>query len=122
MDPTIETAFRRLMDASDKLASVRIRSEHERVGDWDTRRVVDDALMQRLAESNDASPELARYGRLVAAGHREWRDVDRLAVPIPPEVAQLKESSLFRWFPDRPNKRIDEFDPEYTTPYRIPWE
>lgn len=122
LDPDVEAAYRRLMDASDKLASIRIQSAHEREGDWDTRRDVDDAMMQRLAGSHDASPELVRYSKRVAAGLCEWRDADQLAIPVPPEIVLIKRSPLFRWYPARDNADGAGSEPEHVGPYRIPWE
>lgn len=121
LDPNIERAYRRLMDASDKLAGVRIRSERERNGDWDTRRDVDDAMMNQLAEAPDASPELKSYARRVAAGICEWRDIDELANPVPVEVWKIKHSPLFRWYPAR-TVPVQEAVRDEDEPYRIPWE
>lgn len=122
LDPNIERAFRKLMDASDKLAGVRIKSERERSGDWDMRRDVDDAMMNDLAGSPDASSDLIRYAKRVAAGICEWRDIEQLANPLPPEICSIKDSPLFRWYPARPTRADPADDPEDDRPYRIPWE
>ena len=50
---------------------------------------VDDAVMEQLAASSDASPALRQYASRVAAGQCRWSEIEAVAHPVPPEVAEL---------------------------------
>ncbi|MBB5917434.1 hypothetical protein BJY24_006346 [Nocardia transvalensis] len=98
LDPTVEALVREVMGAVDDLRTARIRLENLDVSEiLHEPTVVDDEFMSNLAAADAASPELRAYAERVRAGDCEWRDIERLARPVPPEVAGLKGSPHFVW-------------------------
>ncbi|QRE83103.1 hypothetical protein F1734_24595 [Rhodococcus ruber] len=81
---------------------------------------VDDAVMEQLAASGEASPALRQYASRVAAGQCRWSEIEAVAHPVPPEVAELKANPRFRWFPASP--RTTPAAGQDQEPYRIPWQ
>ncbi|MFI6432211.1 hypothetical protein [Rhodococcus oryzae] len=116
----LRAAYDRVMDAVADAATARIRSEKQRSGDWDTHTEVTDDLMEEIAALPTSSPELRIYASRVASGECRWCEIEYRARPIPAEVAEIKNSGHFRWFPHMtPPLATEDEDPG---PYEIEWE
>ncbi|RDI18497.1 hypothetical protein DEU38_12065 [Rhodococcus sp. AG1013] len=118
--PHLRSAYDRLMNSADSLATERIRAERQRHGDWDTRTEIDDAFMDRLAAMPDVSDELRAYAARVAAGECRWEEIEWRAAAVPPEIAELRQSRHFVWFRN-PTPRPTPVE-EDEAPYRFQWE
>ncbi|MEV0945340.1 hypothetical protein [Rhodococcus sp. NPDC049939] len=98
LDPSVETAFRKLSDAADRLETVRIRTERTVIADLVNEPTpVTEGLMFELASMPNSSPELRAYAARVDSGECTWREIEQRARPVPPEVAELKDSPYFTW-------------------------
>ncbi|NLE80728.1 MAG: hypothetical protein GX610_14325 [Rhodococcus sp.] len=98
LDASVDAAFQKLSNAADRLATARIRTSRIDVNELINEPIeVDDGLMYNLASLPTASPELRAYCIRVYAGECQWCDVERLSVPVPSEVAELKASPHFMW-------------------------
>lgn len=76
--------------------------------------------LARLARSSAASHDLVENAGRVALGEYVWERIEVDAVPIPPEVAELKADSTVEWPAQWPLPRRRAEAPE--EPYRIPWQ
>lgn len=106
-----------MTDAFDRMAQSRAEAERAPVPSVDLRRVVDDSLMYGIASLPGASPELRAFAVRVSAGECSWHDVETLARPVPPEIAELQRDPTLVWFPPRP-----ALPPDDDEPYSIPWQ
>ncbi|MGY1896624.1 hypothetical protein ACW9HR_05505 [Nocardia gipuzkoensis] len=98
LDPEIEAAARRVMDGVDDLRTAHLRVERMNVAEILRRPTpVTEELMFDLAALPHASPELRAYAELVHNGECQWAEIEVLARPLPPEVADLKASPNFIW-------------------------
>lgn len=98
LDPDVEGAARRVLDSVDELRTVRLRVERMDVSAiLREPTVVTEELMAEFATLPHASPGLREYAERVRAGECAWADIERLAWPLPPEVADLKSSPRFVW-------------------------
>ncbi|NLU82615.1 hypothetical protein [Rhodococcus sp. HNM0569] len=120
--PFLQSSFDRIMGAADDLATARIQAAKQRSGDWDMRTVIDDAFMDRLAESPVASDQLKAYAARVAAGECTWPQIDTKVTTLPPEIPELRDSPQFRWFPYFSPKAPEPTEDQWDEPYRIKWE
>jgi len=105
LDPAVEALVREVMDAVDDLRTARIRLENLDVSELlHEQTVVDEEFMSNLAAADIASPELRAYAERVRNGECQWRDIELLARPVPPEIVELKNSPNFvwRWDPEPP--------------------
>ncbi|MFD1815784.1 hypothetical protein [Rhodococcus gannanensis] len=120
--PFLRSAYGRLRDAIDDAESARIRAAKFRQGDWDKRIDVTDAIMERTAGLDDASPAIRAYAARVAAGECRWYEIESRSNPVPPEVDFFKNSPIYRWYPNATPPPALEPDFDEPEPYRIPWE
>lgn len=97
LDPAVEHAYRRLMDATDRLSTARLRSQQYRHGDWDKRTDVDEQLMWRLADDANASNELREYADRVRSGECAWSEIESKLPVLPREIQEMKASPNFWW-------------------------
>lgn len=118
--PFLRSAYNRLMDAIDDSATARIRAAKVREGDWDDLIDITDAIMERTAQLEDASPAIRAYAARVAADECRWHEIESRCHPIPPEVDHIKSSGIYRWYPNATPPPAPE--PDEPEPYRIPWE
>lgn len=118
--PFLRSAYGRLRDAIDDAETARIRAAKFREGEWDAQIDVTDAIMERTAQLDDASPSIRAYAARVAAGECHWHEIESRCHPIPPEVGFFKNSGIYRWYPNATPAPAPE--PEEPEPYRIPWE
>lgn len=98
IDPAVEAIARKVMAAVDNLrtATIRLASvDVEQLFDGPTE--VTEEFMAVVAGMDTASAALRTYAARVAAGECRWRDIEALANPVPPEVAEMKNSSQFIW-------------------------
>lgn len=103
LDASVDAAFQKLSNAADRLATARIRTDRIDVHELVNEPIeVDDGLMFNLAALPTASAELRAYCIRVYAGECQWCDIERLSVPVPPEVAELKASPNYAWRWDSP--------------------
>ncbi|MGV9675353.1 hypothetical protein ACWDSJ_08740 [Nocardia sp. NPDC003482] len=116
LDPTVESLMREVMSAVDDLRTARIRLDDLDV-DALLREptIVTEDFMAALADAEAASPALRAYAERVRAGECGWADIESLARPVPPEVAELKGSPRFVWVwevkaapPEPPRGRLGE--------------
>lgn len=116
-DPLLRLALQKMTDAFDRMAHTRAEIERTPVPSFGEPRTIDSALMFDIALLPGASPELRAYALRVAAGECTWDEIETLARPVPPEVAELKRDPMLIWFPPKrtPTSNDDE-------PYRIPWQ
>ncbi|WP_024803406.1 hypothetical protein [Nocardia sp. BMG51109] len=96
VDVHYHSAFQRLMGALDSLATKRIHSQNTTVDELCVVPVTDE-LMTQLAASPTASMALRLYAQRVASGEARWNDIELWAVPVPPEVGELKASQRYEW-------------------------
>ena len=118
--PHLDSPLRRIHQAVTDLEAAVIRARRFAGADRDRRIEVDDALMEQLAATADASPELRLYASRVAAGQCRWSEIEVTARPVPPEVAELKTNPRIRWFPEPP--RTSPAAGQEWESYRIPWQ
>ncbi|MFD4181121.1 hypothetical protein [Rhodococcus sp. NPDC058514] len=118
--PHLRPSYDRAIEAIADAATARIRSEKSRNGDWDTRIEVTDELWDKIAALPTSSAELRVYAERVAAGECRWDEVEYQARPVPQEVAEIKNSGLYRWF-SHPTP-LREPEDEEAGPYEIKWE
>ncbi|WP_233434303.1 hypothetical protein [Nocardia yamanashiensis] len=101
LDPGVERAARQVMDAAYELETIGMRVERTEPAELVNERTpVTDGLMCQLAAAEFASAGLRQYAARVERGECEWCDIERLARPVPPEVAYLKSAPSFRWIWD----------------------
>lgn len=118
--PHLRSAYDRVMGAVADAATVRIRSEKQRSGDWDMRLEVTEAMMDRIAALPASSPAIRAYATRVAAGECGWHEIEYRARPIPPEVDEIKDCGQYIWFPHATQSPEPEED--RAGPYEIKWE
>ena len=114
----LDGPLRRIHRAVTDLDSAVIRAQRFAGAGRDRRIEVDETLLEQLAAGEDASPELRRYAARVAAGQCHWFEIEMVARPVPPEVAELRADPRLRWFPQSP-RSVPAAEQE---PYRIPWQ
>ena len=126
MPPHLAAAYDRAMAACEDLETAVAHARGARHGDWDTRTEVDDEFMEFLAASSLASDELRAYAARVAGGECRWAEIETLASPRPPELADLRDDTEFIWtFPEvapttpEPKPEVHWEDEE---PYQFKWE
>jgi hypothetical protein len=105
LDPAVEALVRNVMNAVDDLRTARIRLENLDVSALlHEATEVTDEFMSNLAAAPGASSALQAYAARVREGECLWRDIELLARPVPPEVAELKNSPQFvwKWDPEPP--------------------
>lgn len=98
LDPEAEAMARRVLNAADDLETAGLRVERTALEDlWRDPILVNEGLMSALAAIPNASPELKAYAARVEAGECRWPDIELFARPLPPEVADLKNSPSYVW-------------------------
>lgn len=105
LDPAVEAAVAPVRDAIDDLRTARIQAENMDVHAILTDpTLVTEEFMSNLASLPQASPALQAYSLRVGDGECRWPEIESVARPIPPEVADLKTSPAFiwRWDPEPP--------------------
>ncbi|MEU7141375.1 hypothetical protein ABZ942_18110 [Nocardia sp. NPDC046473] len=110
VDPAVEAAYRGLMDAVDDLRTVRIRLDNFDLQAFlDEPTEIDEEFMRLLAARPGASPELVAFAIRVQNGECRWPDIEALARPWPPELAELRTSDRFiwKWTPETPVTQPD---------------
>ncbi|UFS95472.1 hypothetical protein [Nocardia huaxiensis] len=117
LDPAVEALVRDVMGAVDDLRTARMRLENLDIQSMlNEPTEVTAEFMSILAASEGASPALQAYAERVRNGECHWRDIELLARPIPPEIADLKNSPQFVWNwnpePSDAGDRHDDFDAE----------
>ncbi len=98
LDPAVEALVRGVMSAVDDLRTARIQLENLDVSALlhEVTEVTEE-FMSNLAAAPGASPALRAYAERVRVGECRWCDIEQLARPVPPEVAELKNSPQFEW-------------------------
>ncbi len=124
--PHLLGPYRRIIEAGENLETILHQAQAIRHGDWDSRTEVDDEFMEFLAASSLASDELRAYAARVAGGECRWAEIETLASPRPPELADLRDDTEFIWtFPEvapttpEPKPEVHWEDEE---PYQFKWE
>ncbi|WP_245550806.1 hypothetical protein [Nocardia paucivorans] len=103
LDPEVEAMARRVLNAADDLETASLRVERTVLEDlWRDPILVNEGLMSALAAIPNASPELKAYAARVEAGECRWPEIELMARPVPPEVAELKNSPSYAWTWDIP--------------------
>lgn len=105
LDPDVEALVRNVMGAVDEVRTARIRLENVDVpAVLHEPTEVTQEFMSDLAASEVASPALRAYADRVRNGECFWWEIEVRARPVPPEVADLKNSPnfLWRWNPEPP--------------------
>ncbi|WP_433726078.1 hypothetical protein ACQP0C_32140 [Nocardia sp. CA-129566] len=98
LDPEVDAAVRNLMAAVADLDTARIQFENLDISAlFGEPTTVDEEFMSDLAAVPTASPELQAFAARVHHGECQWREIEQLARPLPPEVAELKISPRFTW-------------------------
>jgi hypothetical protein len=86
------------MDAVDNLRTATIRLAGMDIDElFDAPTEVTEEFISMVAAMDTASPALKTYAERVAGGECRWRDIETLANPVPPEVAEMKNSPQFTW-------------------------
>jgi hypothetical protein len=124
VDPDIEQAYRRLMDRADDLETARLRAERLDVHALMSEpTLVTEEFMSQLATMPHSSPELRAFAERVYSGECRWSEIESSARPVPPEVAELKDSPNFAWTwraptdgPPNSGRRQDPDDDDYEPP------
>ncbi|NKY29502.1 Histone-lysine N-methyltransferase [Nocardia gamkensis] len=116
LDATVEALVRDVMSAVDDLRTARIQLENLDVHALlhEVTEVTEE-FMSNLAAAPGASAALQDYAERVREGEYRWCDIEQLARPVPPEVAELKNSPQFewKWNPEPPSPTVP---PPPTTP------
>ncbi|MGW4845483.1 hypothetical protein [Nocardia brasiliensis] len=105
LDPTAEALARQVMDAVDNLRTATIRLDSIDPAELFERATeVTEEFISMVAGMDTASAALKAYAERVASGECRWSDIETLANPVPPEVAEMKGSPEFiwRWSPEPP--------------------
>ncbi|MFB7878046.1 hypothetical protein ACFC06_22590 [Nocardia sp. NPDC056064] len=105
LDPEVEAIARKVMDAVDNLRTATIRLANIDVDElFDGATEVNEDFISMVAGMDSASPALKDFAERVRSGECRWCDIEVLARPVPPEVAEMKSSSLFvwKWSPEQP--------------------
>ncbi|MBF6127824.1 hypothetical protein [Nocardia brasiliensis] len=105
LDPEVEAIARKVMAAVDNLRTATIRLADINIDAlFDGATEVNEEFITMVAGMDTASPALKAYAARVAAGECRWSDIETLANPVPPEVAEMKGSPEFiwRWSPEPP--------------------
>ncbi len=98
LDPNVEAAARKVFSAAADLETASLRVERTDIEQlWDAPTPVTGGLLAELAAMPNASPELKAYAERVRSGECQWEQIELLARPIPPEIAELKSSPSFTW-------------------------
>ncbi|MEV0332141.1 hypothetical protein [Nocardia sp. NPDC050717] len=112
LDPTVEALARKVMDAVDNLRTATIRLASIDVDElFDGATEVTEEFMATIAGMDTASPALKAYAERVAAGECRWADIESMARPVPPEVAEMKGSPrefTWKWSPEPPQAPASE--------------
>lgn len=98
LDPQVEAMARRVLSAATDLETFVLRVERTNLDELQAEpsRVTDE-LMRRLAAMPIASMELKAFAERVDRGECTWSEIETLARPVPPEVAELKASPSYTW-------------------------
>ncbi|MDO3650491.1 hypothetical protein [Nocardia mangyaensis] len=107
LDPEVEAISRKVMDAVDNLRTATIRLANIDIDElFDGPTEVTDEFISTVAGMDTASPALKAYADRVGSGECRWCDIETLARPVPPEVAEMKGSPLFtwKWTPEPPEE------------------
>jgi hypothetical protein len=103
LEPGVESMARRVLAAAERLETASLRVERTVLEDlWSDPVPVTEELMASVASVPNASPELRHYSARVEAGECRWQDIEQFARPVPPEVAELKNSPSYIWTWDAP--------------------
>ncbi|WP_416563180.1 hypothetical protein [Nocardia testacea] len=98
IDPAVDAIARKVMDAVDNLRTATIRLAGIDIDElFDGPTEVTEEFISMVAAMDTASPALKTYAERVTAGECRWRDIETLADPVPPEVAEMKSSPQFTW-------------------------
>ncbi|MFD4403326.1 hypothetical protein ACFWPH_11225 [Nocardia sp. NPDC058499] len=98
LDQGVESMARRVLAAAERLETASLRVERTDLADlWNEPVPVTEGLMAAVASMPNASAELKSYAARVAAGECLWPDIEHIARPVPPEVAELKNSPSYSW-------------------------
>lgn len=106
LDAEVEAFARKVMDAADDLRTATIRLTSLDVEQlFDSATEVTEEFISMVAGMDTASPALKAYAERVAAGECRWCDIETLARPVPPEVAEMKslpQEFIWKWTPEPP--------------------
>ena len=98
LDQGVENMARRVLAAAERLETASLRVERTNFEDlWSEPVPVTEGLMGAVASMPNSSAELKSYAARVEAGECVWSDIERIARPVPPEVAELKNSPSYSW-------------------------
>lgn len=119
IDPAVDAIARKVMQAVDNLRTATIR-----LADIDVEELfggpteVTEEFISLVAGMDTASPALKVYAERVAGGECQWRDIETLANPVPPEVAEMKNSPQFiwTWTPEPPQAPAPPPAPTWSPP------
>ncbi|MEV6223260.1 hypothetical protein AB0M13_16555 [Nocardia fluminea] len=106
LDAEVEAFARKVMDAADNLRTATIRLTSINVDElFESATEVTEEFISMVAGMDTASPALKAYAARVAAGECRWCDIETLARPVPPEVAEMKSlprEFIWKWTPEPP--------------------
>ncbi|MEU1526002.1 hypothetical protein ABZ413_27780 [Nocardia rhamnosiphila] len=105
IDPAVDAIARQVMAAVDDLRTATIRLAGIDVDQlFGGATEVTEEFISVVAGMETASPALKAYAERVGTGECQWREIETRADPIPPEVAEMKNSPQFiwTWTPDPP--------------------
>ncbi|WP_410872289.1 hypothetical protein [Nocardia sp. A7] len=106
LDAEVEAFARKVMDAADNLRTATIRLTSIDVDElFNSATEVTEEFISMVAGMDTASPALKAYADRVAAGECRWCDIETLARPVPPEVAEMKslpQEFTWKWAPEPP--------------------
>ncbi|GAA5058987.1 hypothetical protein [Nocardia callitridis] len=98
LDPAVEEIAKKVMDAIDNLNTATIRLSNIDIDElFDGPTEVTEEFISMVAGMETASPALKVYAERVETGECRWAEIESMADPIPPEVAEMKSSPLFAW-------------------------
>ncbi|MEV0687199.1 hypothetical protein AB0I35_25350 [Nocardia sp. NPDC050378] len=97
LDPDVAAYLSVALSAVADLATASKQLENLTFDDIVTPQTVDAAFLDAWAARSDSSPEFQRCAQLVATGAYKWEDVERWAVPFPPELAEMRNSPSYLW-------------------------
>lgn len=116
LDPAVEAIARKVMDAVDNLRTATIRLANIDVDEiFDGPTEVTEEFISMVAGMDTASPALKAYAERVSSGECRWCDIETLANPVPPEVAEMKKSPMFtwKWSPETPQASVPNSIPAW---------
>ncbi|QIS06956.1 hypothetical protein F5X71_35735 [Nocardia brasiliensis] len=116
LDPEVEAMARKVMAAVDNLRTATIRLSDIDIDQlFDGATEVTEEFISMVAGMDTASPALKAYAERVASGECRWSEIETRAHPMPPEVAEMKDSPQFTW------KWTPEASQVPAAPTELPW-